>query len=310
MSKTPVSLLQEQMMRKGHTPHYELIMDGTGSHDPIFKYQVTVDNISAIGTGRSKKEAKHDAAKIALEKLTRNNVKQISENLVHFAVVESPYKDKMSENSVGQLAELCAINNLPPPDYRLVSDKGPAHAKEFEMSCTVSKIFQLGKGRTKKMAKHMAAQKLLARLKDSLPEVQPDSNTEIIRKDLEETQRIIEKHETKALQVVNPRVVNYKLIDSTKVLEGTTCPTLEFVQNEGGDVYEDSVHLLKTIADELQSELVITLLPANKEEVSLVMISFQHIMNLIQCGKGDTVESATDDAATEMINFLKDMCSD
>jgi hypothetical protein len=41
-SKTPVSILQEMCIRKGSPPQYELIHDGGGSHEALFKYRVLV----------------------------------------------------------------------------------------------------------------------------------------------------------------------------------------------------------------------------------------------------------------------------
>jgi hypothetical protein len=45
-SKTPVSILQEMCIRNGDVPQYELIHDGGGSHEAIFKYRVLVGESS------------------------------------------------------------------------------------------------------------------------------------------------------------------------------------------------------------------------------------------------------------------------
>jgi len=45
-SKTPVSILQEMCIRKGDVPQYELIHDGGGSHEALFKYRVLVGDSS------------------------------------------------------------------------------------------------------------------------------------------------------------------------------------------------------------------------------------------------------------------------
>jgi len=45
-SKTPVSILQEMCIRKGDVPQYELIHDGGGSHEALFKYRVVVGESS------------------------------------------------------------------------------------------------------------------------------------------------------------------------------------------------------------------------------------------------------------------------
>jgi hypothetical protein len=49
-NKTPVSILQEMCIRTGDALQYELIHDGGGSHEPLFKYRVLVGEI----TGRLK----------------------------------------------------------------------------------------------------------------------------------------------------------------------------------------------------------------------------------------------------------------
>jgi hypothetical protein len=73
VSKTPVSLLQELCLRKGLIPRYELIQIMGVVHDPTFKYKVTVGDLVAVGSGRTKQMAKHESAAAMLEIL-----KQIS----------------------------------------------------------------------------------------------------------------------------------------------------------------------------------------------------------------------------------------
>lgn len=69
-SKTPVSVLQELLSRRGATPKYELVQIEGAIHEPIFRYRVFINNdFVATGTGRSKKDAKHAAAKNLLDVL-------------------------------------------------------------------------------------------------------------------------------------------------------------------------------------------------------------------------------------------------
>lgn len=67
MDKTPVSILHEIMAKNLATPNYELIHDGGGTHINTFTYRVTCEGLTATGVGRSKKDAKHEAAKAMLE---------------------------------------------------------------------------------------------------------------------------------------------------------------------------------------------------------------------------------------------------
>ena len=41
-SKTPVSVLQELLSRRGSTPKYELVQVEGAIHEPTFRYRVTV----------------------------------------------------------------------------------------------------------------------------------------------------------------------------------------------------------------------------------------------------------------------------
>lgn len=72
MNKTPVSILQEMMVKNLSIPTYELIHDGGGSHINTFTYRVTCDGLIATGMGRSKKDAKHEAAKAMLETIAEH----------------------------------------------------------------------------------------------------------------------------------------------------------------------------------------------------------------------------------------------
>jgi hypothetical protein len=47
-SKTPASILQEMCIRNGSPPHYDLIHDGGATHEALFKYLVTVGEVSGI----------------------------------------------------------------------------------------------------------------------------------------------------------------------------------------------------------------------------------------------------------------------
>lgn len=74
-NNTPMAVLHELMMQKGApAPLYELIDNG----DPLtdYKYFVKAANIIAVGTGRNKKEAKHDGAAIVLKLLSLKGVER------------------------------------------------------------------------------------------------------------------------------------------------------------------------------------------------------------------------------------------
>ncbi|KAL1140796.1 hypothetical protein AAG570_000724 [Ranatra chinensis] len=67
-------------------------------------------------------------------------------------------------NSVGSLQELCAQSDYPMPSYKLLDSRGPPHCGIFTISCSVANCSELGTGRTKKEAKHAAAQNVFQAL--------------------------------------------------------------------------------------------------------------------------------------------------
>ncbi|KYQ51235.1 hypothetical protein ALC60_09700 [Trachymyrmex zeteki] len=176
MSKTPVSILQEMMVKQGMIPDYELIHDGGGRHVNTFTYRVTCDSLSATGTGRCKKDAKHEAAKAMLTEIAvhRNYPQLPAANTPTVSPSRSPFHSaplppKIANvpfvNAVGELQELCAENNLQEPEYILIRDIGPPHAKVFTIRCKMSNFEEDGIATTKKQAKHDAAKRMVDRIK-------------------------------------------------------------------------------------------------------------------------------------------------
>ncbi|XP_046393353.1 RISC-loading complex subunit tarbp2-like [Ischnura elegans] len=185
-AKTPMSTLNEYMLRKGFTPQYELITDSAG-HDTFFQYVVTAGNVRETGSGRSKKEAKHNAALKALETLANSDKLVRAQLLVTSGVTTkvaldkddaasvavSPYAEQVTENSVGALAELCAQQNLKEPEYQLVAESGPAHSKTFVILCQVLTLREQGKARTKKQAKQISAKLMIDKIREHLAMASP-----------------------------------------------------------------------------------------------------------------------------------------
>jgi len=168
-AKTPVSLLQELYVRRGITPKYDLVQIEGAVHEPTFKYRVTVGEFVATGCGQSKKKAKHSAAKHILDKLlgAQNAGKAPPGQPVIPDLAQdvfSPYDDGIQGNPVGILQELCMSRRWPPPTYDLSHEEGLPHERSFNMVCIIGAHRETGAGKSKKLAKRQAANKMIAKL--------------------------------------------------------------------------------------------------------------------------------------------------
>lgn len=196
--KTPISLLQEYGTRIGKTPVYDLLKAEGQAHQPNFTFRVTVGDTSCTGQGPSKKAAKHKAAEVALKHLKGGSMLDPAlEESSSFSLLDpSPLEDapviaaevatpvpsalltrsppmemqppvspQQSEcNPVGALQELVVQKGWRLPEYMVTQESGPAHRKEFTMTCRVERFVEIGSGTSKKLAKRNAAAKMLLRV--------------------------------------------------------------------------------------------------------------------------------------------------
>ncbi|KAB5584059.1 hypothetical protein PHYPO_G00103050 [Pangasianodon hypophthalmus] len=181
--KTPISLLQEYGTRIGKTPVYDLLKAEGQAHQPNFTFRVSVGEISCTGQGPSKKAAKHKAAEAALKMLKGGMLEALKGSVMegeHFDDIDIPLEGDCSQseiklsnssqqaecNPVGALQELVVQKGWRLPEYTVTQESGPAHRKEFTMTCKVEKFVEIGSGTSKKLAKRNAAAKMLSRIHD------------------------------------------------------------------------------------------------------------------------------------------------
>ncbi|XP_014484562.1 PREDICTED: RISC-loading complex subunit tarbp2 isoform X5 [Dinoponera quadriceps] len=186
-SKTPVSVLQELLSRRGTIPKYELVQIEGAIHEPTFRYRVTVADVVAMGTGRSKKEAKHAAAKAVLDKLigvnTESSESPLPNNLPdsqNLQELQTYGEEKVVNNPIGALQEMCMSRHWPPPKYTMEGEEGLPHERQFTIVCSILKYREVGQGKSKKVAKRHAAHKMWQALHDmnnQAPTVDEDENT-------------------------------------------------------------------------------------------------------------------------------------
>uniref|UniRef100_V5GG80 Interferon-inducible double stranded RNA-dependent protein kinase activator n=1 Tax=Anoplophora glabripennis TaxID=217634 RepID=V5GG80_ANOGL len=172
--KTPVSVLQELLSRRGITPKYELVQIEGAIHEPIFRYRVLINpDLLATGTGRSKKDAKHAAAKNLLDLLVGKQTPEQANQTNGTpgatditSQVVSPYDDKVMGNPIGWLQEMCMSRRWAPPAYNMEHEEGLPHERQFTIACIVMSFREVGTGKSKKLAKRMAAHKMWQTLQD------------------------------------------------------------------------------------------------------------------------------------------------
>ncbi|KAM6981392.1 RISC-loading complex subunit tarbp2 [Aplochiton taeniatus] len=82
-------------------------------------------------------------------------------------------------NPVGALQELVVQKGWRLPEYTVTQESGPAHRKEFTMTCRVERFVEIGSGTSKKLAKRNAAAKMLCHIHDVPVELRPNQEAEV-----------------------------------------------------------------------------------------------------------------------------------
>lgn len=204
--KTPISILQELCARNCLTPEYKLLSVEGAVHAPTFMYRVQVGEVVANATGQSKKKAKHAAARAILEKLLADDGPfakyraAVMEDLPSMDPTETvttavgeiapsnnglpgstplggtlggtasaaagAEDDGIAGNPVGELQELCMKLRWRPPFYETVIEDGLPHERTFGISCLVNNLNEMGKGKSKRLAKRQAAKKMIELIKN------------------------------------------------------------------------------------------------------------------------------------------------
>jgi len=125
---------------------------------------VILGDITSTGTGSSKKQAKHNAARSMLDKLDGRVPAQDGQQPL--PEVSDSNGSQAPTNMVGALQEVCVKQGLPMPTYAMgQGGNNQPHQRNFVMICTVGKVKENGQGGSKKDAKREAAQKMIDKLK-------------------------------------------------------------------------------------------------------------------------------------------------
>lgn len=177
--KPPVTALQEYCAKKGASlPKYTCMDANDGSKS--FMCSVEALDRSSYGQGRSKQEAKHDAAANLIQE-----VKAIHPDIV--LIPQAPHEAIPTTDAVVTLRDICVQQNHPIPIFDIVQQAGPAEAPEFTVLCQLASIKRYGVANTKKAARQKAALEIL-KIIQSVPSVSDDLQVSSVKNQIEETE--------------------------------------------------------------------------------------------------------------------------
>jgi len=309
-AKTPVALLQELYVRRGLTPKYDLVQIEGAVHEPTFKYRVTIGEFVASGCGQSKKKAKHSAAKAILDKLKgaqesgkapmgQPPIPDLASKIV------SPYDDGIQGNPVGTLQELCMSRRWPPPVYELSHEEGLPHERLFTIHCVIEgRYTETGTGKSKKLAKRQAANKMIQKLRD-LPMEKDDAFQNIDEDDLAQglAQRFSQSKETnKSMNGSHAQQVS-KFHKNLKSSQGDMLSELQELQLSE---IEDCVAKLEAIAFEQHFEATfVDVEEESKRGLYQCMVQMSTVPVSVCYGQDVNPDSAKQAAARDALDYLK-----
>ncbi|XP_011693844.1 PREDICTED: uncharacterized protein LOC105453502 isoform X2 [Wasmannia auropunctata] len=179
MAKSDINLLQELLIKEGSLPVYYFTENSIDAIHKQFICNVVCKQLTTYGTGSCKKEAKHNAARNMLAKLSANNIISLPTDYTLSPAANglqspakaspSPKQSTPERNYIGMLNEYCQQKKISTKNiqYELVYDDGLPHLKTFTMEVIIGSVRERGIGNCKKSAKQEAARKLLLRLNPS-----------------------------------------------------------------------------------------------------------------------------------------------
>ena len=157
-------------------------------------------DLTATGSGSSKKQAKHTAARAMLDKLDGRVPAQDGQTPLP-PVSDGANGPQSPGNTVGGLQELCVKHGYPMPTYDLGAVGGQPHMRNFTLMCCVGKLRETGTGGSKKDAKREAAQKMIDKLKTMGPNGGPASVSDVTNQEVDE--ELLNKMSTMKVETLN-----------------------------------------------------------------------------------------------------------
>ena len=179
MADNPIGRLNEYA--QVHSIKVEGTYEDTGPpHSKVFVCTMRMGDKVSEGEGKTKKEAKTQAAIYMLQQLSEDDLPTPRKSLspiVHRGggLEGSDGIGELPINAKGSLQELCQKNMLAIPEYRTQDKSGPSHDLSFTVQCiikdsngdTIESVY--GNGKSKKAAENDAALKMKEKIEVLLP---------------------------------------------------------------------------------------------------------------------------------------------
>lgn len=317
----PVGALQERYQSRGILPFYRVVHFEGMSHNPVFTYQVTIGEMTAIGNGNSKKQAKHAAARAMLDKLDgrtpatpvlppNTNLDTSADGSVNTQTSQGSSNGSTSgapTNPIGKLQEYCVKFSLPLPIYDLANTIGQPHQRNFEMCAKVGTCSANGSGTSKKDAKRNAASNLLTKLKGmgndlNVGDIIPANGNGNVEEEIELAKNVANMK----LDTLNQKHGKVLQDFYKKLQESGKAKLLALHRSSLREPNLDYVRLLAELGQEQGFEITyvdIEERSASGENQCLVQLSTLPVA--VCYGVGQNQATANNDAARHALNYLK-----
>ncbi|XP_059426573.1 double-stranded RNA-binding protein Staufen homolog 1 isoform X1 [Carassius carassius] len=130
----------------------------------LYHMELSIGGQQFHGKGRTRQAAKHDAAAKAIKYLQKEPImQQLAE------MDEEPEEENLNKSEISQVFEIALKRNMS-VNFEVLKEAGPPHMKSFVVRVTVGEFSGEGEGKSKKIAKKLAATAVLEELR-KLPQL-------------------------------------------------------------------------------------------------------------------------------------------